>query len=275
MRVFLTASFLAFLLSPTVSEVAAKPTRTHPEIKVVDANWQASLRDIHAVLHSASSQLWTHAAQQKLDTIVVNRSNSGPIVLFRRGDKGQYFVNLDTNQQFWCQYAFQFAHEFGHIICGYKAGSNDNQWFEESLCETASLFAMRRMTEAWKTAAPYPNWKSYGPQFRKYAQDRIDEHPWPKQKSVAQWYRENAVALRKNPTDRQKNTTVATHLLTLFEEKPERWAATAYLNVGKTNKSIDFRTYLADWSTACPLKHKAFVTEIALLFGMKLPSGNR
>ena len=242
---------------------------------MVDANWQASLRDIHAVLHSASSQLWPHAAQEKLDTIVVNRSNSGPIVLFRRGDKGQYFVNLDTNQQFWCQYAFQFAHEFGHIICGYKAGSNDNQWFEESLCETASLFAMRRMTEAWKTEAPYPNWKSYGPQFRKYAQDRIDEHPWPKQKSVAQWYRENAVALRKNPTDRQKNTTVATQLLTLFEEKPERWAATAYLNVGKTNKSIDFRTYLADWHTACPLKHKAFVTEIALLFGMKLPSGNR
>ena len=105
MRVLVTASFLAFLLSPTVKQVAAKPTRTHPEIKVVDANWQASLRDIHAVLHSASSQLWPHAAQQKLDTIVVNRSKSGPIVLFRRGDKGQYFVNLDTHQQFWCQYA--------------------------------------------------------------------------------------------------------------------------------------------------------------------------
>ena len=68
------------------SEEAAK---TPLEIKVMKADWEASLRDIHAGLHSTSSELWPHAAQDKLNTILVNRSDEGPIVLFRRGDKGQ------------------------------------------------------------------------------------------------------------------------------------------------------------------------------------------
>ena len=172
-----------------------------PTIRVTDADWGgASLRDIVKVLNSTAEQLWPYAAQDRLDTIIVDRSLSGPIVLYRRGNEKQYLVRLDTHKTFWSQYAFQFAHEFGHIICGYKAGDQSNQWFEESLCETASLFALRRMSEAWKTAPPYPNWKSYGPSFRKYAQDRIDEHPWPKATSVAAWYHENAKGhLRKIP----------------------------------------------------------------------------
>ncbi len=247
-----------------------------PAIRVTEADWGgASLRDIGKVLNSAAKQLWPHASQDRLDTIIVDRSRSGPIVLYRRGNEKQYLVRLDTHKTLWSQYAFQFAHEFGHIICGYKAGSNENQWFEESLCETASLFALPRMSEAWETAPPYPNWKSYGPSFRKYAQKRIDEHPWPKQKSIAQWYRENAKSLRENATDRKKNTTVATQLLPLFEENPGRWAATAYLNIRKTNKSRDFTTYLKDWHASCPSEHKAFVAKIAKLFEVKLSEGNR
>ena len=133
MRIFFATALLAGAF-PAGAEQAAK---TPPETKVLKADWGgASLRDIHAVLHSTSSELWPHAAQDKLNTILVNRSDEGPIVLFRRGDKGQYFVNLDTSQQFWCQYAFQFAHEFGHIMCEYKAGSSENQWFEVTIFES-------------------------------------------------------------------------------------------------------------------------------------------
>ncbi|MFP6854498.1 MAG: hypothetical protein VB980_01840 [Opitutales bacterium] len=247
-----------------------------PTIRVAESDWGgASLRDIGKILNSSAEQLWPHASQDRLDTIIVDRSTSGPIVLFRRGNEKQYLVRLNTHKTFWSQYAFQFAHEFGHIMFGYKAGDQTNQWFEESLCEAASLFALRRMSDAWKTAPPYPNWKSYGPSFRKYAQDRIDEHPWPKPKSIAAWYRENAKALAENATDRKKNTTVATQLLPLFEKNPKRWAATAYLNIRKTNKTRDFTTYLTDWRNACPAKDKPFAIKIAGLFGMKLPAERR
>ena len=138
--------------APSIEPKAAvKEKKNFPEIRAIKADWGgASLRDIGKVLNSSARQLWPHASPEELKPIIVDRSRTGPIVLFRRGNEGQYIVRLDTHKTFWSQYAFQFAHEFGHIICGYKAGDQSNQWFEESLCETASLFAMRRERKEWE-----------------------------------------------------------------------------------------------------------------------------
>src|SRR5260370_575553 len=35
-----------------------------------------------------------------------------------------------------------------------------NLWLEESLCEPASLFPLRAMSRGWRTAPPYPAWRS-------------------------------------------------------------------------------------------------------------------
>ncbi|MDE0820973.1 MAG: hypothetical protein OSA95_07615 [Opitutales bacterium] len=244
-----------------------------PTIHVAEADWGgASLRDIGKVLNSTAKQLWPHASQDRLDTIIVDRSRTGPIVLYRRGSEGQYLVRLDTHKNFWSQYAFQFAHEFGHILCGYKPGARDNLWFEESLCETASLFVMRRMREDWELNPPYSNWKSYAPALGEYAQKRLDQHAWPKLVSVSEWYNQNQKELRQNPTNRAKNTTIATKLLPLFEQRPENWGAVAYLNTHKKETSRDFSIYLADWKKACKLaSQKEFVTMLARMFGVEQP----
>ncbi len=251
---------------------ASRPTKgPMPTIQVADADWGgASLRDINKVLNSTAKQLWPHASQDRLDTIVVDRSNTGPIVLFQRGNEGQYRVRLDTHQNYWSQYAFQFAHEFGHILCGYKPGAKDNLWFEESLCETASLFAMRRMGKDWALNPPYPNWKSYAPSLGEYAQKRLDKYAWPKSLSVSEWYKQNQKELRQNPTNRAKNTTIATKLLPLFEQRPENWGAVAYLNISKKKTPRDFSIYLADWKKACKLaSQKEFVSTLARMFGVE------
>ena len=87
-----------------------------PEIRVIKADWGgASLRDIVKVLNSSARQLWPHASQEQLKPIIVDRSRTGPIVLFRRGNEGQYIVRLDTHRTFWSQYAFQFSHATSSI----------------------------------------------------------------------------------------------------------------------------------------------------------------
>ena len=252
-------------------KAAVKEKKSFPEIRVIKADWGgASLRDIGKVLNSSARQLWAHASQEELKPIIVDRSRTGPIVLFRRGNEGQYIVRLDTHKTFWSQYAFQFSHEFCHIMCGYKAGDQSNQWFEESLCETASLFAMRRMRKEWEEKPPYPNWKSYAPALEKYAQERLDSHAWPDSLTVVEWYDRNKEKLKENPTDREKNTTIATKLLPLFEQRPGNWGAVAFLNVHKTKDSRSFSTYLADWRRACKLaRDKEFVSELARMFGVE------
>ena len=162
-------------------------------------------------------------------------------------------MRLDSEKTYWSQYAFQFAHEFGHIICGYKKGDQSNLWFEETVCETASLFALRGMTKEWKTKPPYPNWQSYGQEFAKYAQNRIKKYPWPKNKSLGDWYHENKINLAKEPTNRGRNVRLAAKLLPFFEEKPSRWSSVAFINFLKSNEKRTFTKYIQDWKkTAKP-----------------------
>jgi len=235
-----------------------------------DADWGASLADVEKVLRSAAETLWVHVPQRRLAPIHV-QPKGGPIVLFDRGAGGAYRVRLNTGRTYWSQYAFQFAHEFCHILCRYETTEKANKWFEESVCETASLFALRRMAEVWKTDPPYPNWRAYAPHLRSYAGNRTKDARLPADTTLADWYARHADHLRKEACDRPKNLIVASALLPLLEEKPARWAAVQYLNAGARSEQRSFEEYLADWRRHCPARHRPFVRQVADLFGIRLP----
>ena len=93
-----------------------------------------------AVLDSAAGKLWRFFPNYQIEPIVVTRGHSGPITLFRRNGRGEIVVCLDTEKTYWSQYSYQFAHELCHILCGFKEGYEGNKWFEETVCETASLY---------------------------------------------------------------------------------------------------------------------------------------
>ena len=77
--------------SPADAPQAEVPTKGPlPAIRVTDADWGgAPLRDIGKILNSAANQLWPYASQDRLDTIIGDRSLTGPIVLYRRGNEKQ------------------------------------------------------------------------------------------------------------------------------------------------------------------------------------------
>ena len=240
------------------------------EVRVVGEDWgDVSVLDIKAVLTSAADSLWRHAEPEALSPILVMRSKEGPIVLFKRGPRGEYFVKLNTGDRYWCQYAFQFAHEIGHIICQYKDGDPTNKWFEEMLCETASLYALRSMARSWKTQPPYPNWTGYAAHLQKYADERIDRFRLPEGKHLATFYAENASHLKTHTTDRKKNAAIAVELLPLFESQPQGWRALHYINKSVWKESQDFTTYLRNWYNHTPKDLKPFVEKVAEKFGIR------
>ena len=131
----------------------------------------AHSEDVRRVLQSTAEQFWPYFPDRTLPPILVE-PQGGPIVLFQRRPQGEYQVRLNTGNMLWAQHAFQFAHEFTHILCNYDATPHRNKWFEESLCELGSLFALRRMAEVWTVQPPYPNWKSYAKALGDYAGER-------------------------------------------------------------------------------------------------------
>ena len=248
--------------------VLANESKLLPTIKVMPNIWGgAKATDIHKVLLSTARQFLPYFKQDEPFCIIVNRSKAGPIVLYKRGANGEYFVQLNTEKQFWSQYAFQFAHELGHIICGYKKGDRSNLWFEETLCETASLFALKGMTKEWNKEPPFPHWKSYGKEFARYAEKRINKYSWPANQSISNWYLKHKNNLQQNPSNRERNVRIASQLLPFFQENPAGWEACSFLNKKKSNKKISFKTYLLEWKKACQTSNqKDFVNNLLNVF---------
>ena len=262
--------FCLLLTSP--AGLLAQKARVPLEIIPAQNAWKgASIADVKKILYSAADELWQHAYDREIPPIIVNNGSGGPIVYYKRGREGQYRVKLDTGNTYWSQYAFQFSHEFCHIMCRYKDADKSNLWFEETLCETASLYALRAMSETWAHRPPYSNWKDYRHSLRKYAQERIDEHRIDKTTSLADWYREHADHLRTHSTDRPKNTAVAIEILPLFERQPKYWAAVSFINQGRTKDPQDFKTYLNNWRSHCPEEYKPLVTQILNQFELRGP----
>jgi len=231
------------------------------------AEWKADIHNVQHVLNSAAEQLWQHFPERRLPPIIV-APKGGPIVWYRRGLNREYYVQLNTGTTFWCQYAFQFAHEFCHILCNYTAEEKANKWFEESICEMASLYALRRMAETWKVKPPYPNWRDFSKHLRAYADERTTKSQLPDGTTLAAWYRQHEAALRKESCDRARNNIVAVVLLPLFEAEPQHWAAVEFLNAGAQEQPRSFQQYLADWHKHAPDKHKPFIVKIAAEFGI-------
>ena len=255
---------------------AAAPTLSHTlNIRVVKGGWGgAPTVDIQKVLHSAASEIWKYCPDRKIAPIIVQHSNSGPIVLHRKGPNGEHIVRLDVEGTYWCQFAYQFAHEFCHILTNYhQTESKKNNWFLESLCEMASRFAIRGMAETWKTAPPYPHWKSFSAALTNYADTlrlKPDQQLAPGQ-TLAQWYRANAAALRANATDRAKNKVVANSVLPILQATPKTWQAFSHLNLLKPDKADTFDAFLSDWLARTPNQHKPAVKRIIALFDLKSP----
>jgi len=241
------------------------------KIQAAKDNWgDAGSNDVQAVCKSAAQELWKHIPNRTIEPIMLSYNKRGPMTIFGLGNEKERRVWLNVQGAYWSQYAYQFAHEFCHILCNYREADSSNHWFEESLCETASLFVLRRMAESWKTNPPYSTWKGYSTSLKNYIDDHMRKTEKLEDLTLAQWYLRNEEALRKNSTDRPKNQIVAQQLLPLFEKNPEHWAALGFLNQWDKTKTLTFAEYLSDWHQRVPQKHQEFIQEIAKLFEIKL-----
>ena len=247
-----------------------------PKIKIISKDWgNGHPKDIHEILKSVAEILFPLGGKKPYDPIWVGKSENGPIILYQRGKKGEYIINLNTQDRYWCQYAFQFSHEVGHILCNYREGNSSNLWFEETLCEVASLYSLLRLEKKWEHNPPYPQWKDYGPEFTKYAQQRMIKYQNEIPDNLERWLDDNTATLAAEPINRPRNVALAVRLLPLFDKFPEGWSACAFLNEKKSKKAKNFYSYMNEWYFSCPTKKKKeFVKKIANEFGFKLPLEN-
>jgi hypothetical protein len=237
---------------------------------------KASSADIHAVIQSAAGELWRYCPHTQLAAIDVYHRADYPQTDFKTVSGGRITIGLAAQDTHWAQYSFQFAHEFCHALANYSNSSrrlvryprHANLWLEESLCETASLFALRAMGRSWHTDPLHPAWREYAVWLNSYAEKRLAlaKHHLRPGTQFSIWFRENQSVLRRNPTERSRNAIIATQLLPIFEAEPRGWEALAFLNSASINPKSSLAQHLAQWRSRCPQGLRSFVTKVEAVF---------
>ena len=198
-----------------------------------------------------------------------------PKVLYRSSPKYPYTIWLSARDNYWCKFAYQFAHEFCHVLSGYEnIKENPNNWFHEALCELASAFTIRRMAQRWCTHPAFRNCTDYASALRNYWRDLLNnqEAQLPEGMSLHSWLSLQENALRENPIakqeERNNQALVAYQLLPLFEKTPSGWNAIRKL----PNSTGILSDYLVVWYSTVDPKDKEFVAKISDAFGYTNPS---
>ncbi len=188
-----------------------------------------------------------------------------PRTIYRTPGNGAYPINLTAKDSYWSKFAYQFAHEFCHVLSGYeRLRDNPNQWFHESICEMASIFVIRRMGERWQHHKN-PLWAIFAPSHTIYADNLLSDHASNMPSgSFRVWLSENETSLRADPYLRDKNGVVATKLLPNFEKEPSGWNAVRLLPATTGN----IQEYVESWRSSVDARDHGFVEGIGASLGL-------
>lgn len=244
-------------------------------IQVQGGGWGRGRKEsIETVLNAVADTLMARLPPGRFAApIVVTHTDGPPVALYGRGSAGEYRIRLHARDDNWHLYAYEFAHELCHVLSNYDAQPathRDNQWFEEALCETASLFTLRHLAQRWEAQPPGPEWAGEAARLRGFFELLIGEghRLLPADAPLAAWLRDNEDGLRRDPYLRQKNEVLANLLLPLFEHDPDNWQALTYLNLDPADARSSLRAYLSRWYASTPPAHRALVAGVLGLLAL-------
>jgi ABC-type nitrate/sulfonate/bicarbonate transport system substrate-binding protein len=167
-------------LAPPPALAARAAGRGRLDIRVDEQGWgSGDARRIATVLEAVAGELLSKFPGRPLAPIRVSRSMQSPVALYERGPGGETRIELTASGADAGPYVYEFAHEFCHVLSNYErhphhAVTRNHQWFEEALCEVASLYTLKTLALAWQTAAPSAELAAAAPQLRLIA-DRFEQ----------------------------------------------------------------------------------------------------
>lgn len=274
---------LASLFLCWPSRGCAEEVRRHRALRFrIGKGFRDDLEDeIQALLHSTADAIWQHCPDThwQVEGFSIYYNEPYPIADYQHTADGYISIGLATKDTYWCQYAFQFAHEFCHALIGHSndwrtkklGGVRPNHWLEESICEVASLFALRAMSQSWQKNPPFVNWRDFAVKLHDYAEERIGKAAAFSDESFVPWFEKTQPMLREKSTMREHNCRIARELLPLFEKQPSGWEAMTTFCSEPATADQTLEQHFARWLQHAEQKHHAFIHSVARVFAVKVP----
>ena len=219
-------------------------------VTLENGNWGAtSLRSIEAVLSSAAGVLTDAFGRAPDAPIHVAPWNRDPQVF---DDLRPYQIRLSARDRYWSQYVYQFSHELCHVLTNFdRHKGHKHRWFDETLCESASLFVLHRLPELWKAKPPaaIPDAAGFASNHHTYAQRTAMRCPPISRDHLPDWFAGVLPELEANPYNRERCGTIAVAMLGPFEADRTLWRDCAHLNHWDPSEDPTFAAYLRSWAS--------------------------
>ena len=218
-------------------------------LTIVNGNWGGtSLSAVRSVLDSAASVL-CDAFEKRADAPIRVAWWSQPPRVFH--DYRPYEIRISARDTYWCQYAYQFSHELCHVLVNYdRTRDHRHKWFEESLCELAALFVLRRLPAVWKDRPPpeIVDAVAFAPHFGTYAKDVAKVDFASDRADLPAWLPKHLDLLEADRYNRKRNRIVAVAFLDRFLDDPSLWRDCGWLNCWNASADRSFADHLDSWT---------------------------
>ena len=227
-------------------------------------NWDAAApNDVMAVINrmrTACLHDVTLASDRQPEKLRVDDHTSGPPYIWLHTDNPTTgWIIVDVRAQDWCNLAYQFGHELGHVFANSwqpdALPANPSLWIEESLVEAFSLRGLAQLAIGWEQAPPFPDNAAYAASIRSYRETILTRYQALAQQEgrangFAAWFKAHAQFFTEHGDLTAARAAVPT-MLSLLESDPKTLADLGALNRWPGRSGIPLPDYLAHWSASC------------------------
>lgn len=152
--------------------------------------------------------------------------------------QGIHFIYLSTKDNYWCQWIYQFAHEYcHHLIDGTMSGEIKGLlWFEETICELSSLF---HLAQFYNRCLINPALYHYAPSVLDYLHDLQTKNSQLVElfhrESLSQW----GDLLKEPVYHRDIYNAIAVSILPIVLKTPQLWKMILHLGDIRSWNSLE------------------------------------
>lgn len=215
---------------------------------------QAAARVIARMREAALSGVKLLSDQQP-DRLRVENHTFGPPAIWLHDKPPQTaWIIVDIGARAWCQLAYQFGHEFGHVLCNswvpLAKPAPPSRWVEEALVEAFSIRGLGLLAASWEENPPFANDAPFAKSIRDYRANLIEKY-WK-----ASWQAASgdiALGFRANRSALERSDWGSAVLTMLAEEERD---GTCVEDLGALNRwparsAVPVEEYLSLWQASC------------------------
>lgn len=192
-------------------------------------------------------------SDQQPEKVRVDDHSSGPPAIWLHDRPAQTaWIIVDIGARAWCQLAYQFGHELGHVLCnswGPEAKpAPPCQWLEEAMVEAFSIRGLALLADSWERDPPFPGDAPYAKAIRQYRQDLIEKYKKaaPPGPDIAACYRSHCRDFTQG-----KGDPMVVAVLAELEKDKDCVEDLGAVNRWRGRSAVPLEEYLRLWQKSC------------------------